>query len=158
MELLYIDKWIQEVCNLKWSPDEWYLASGGNDNMLQIWLPITGRNHQPIYSFNQHQDAVKALAWCPWQSNILASGGSTYNRTIRFWNVNSGACLDKIETKSQVCALLWSTNYKEIISGHGCKQNQLTIWKYPTMRKVANLIGHTNHFALGYVSGRNHDV
>ncbi|KAK0162363.1 hypothetical protein PV327_008707 [Microctonus hyperodae] len=144
----------QEVCGLKWSPDGKYLASGGNDNMLQIWPAIGGQNHahrQSIYSFNQHQAAVKALAWCPWQPNVLASGGGTADRSIRFWNINNGTCLNTVDTKSQVCSLLWSTTYKEIISGHGYAQNQLTIWKYPTMNKVAELTGHTSrvlHLAM----------
>lgn len=83
----------QEVCGLKWSPDGKYLASGGNDNMLQIWSSIAGQystHTQPIYSLNQHQAAVKALAWCPWQNSLLASGGGTADRTIRFWNCNTG--------------------------------------------------------------------
>lgn len=83
----------QEVCGLKWSPDGKYLASGGNDNMLQIWSVVGGHHHahdQALYSFNHHQAAVKALAWCPWQTNILASGGGTADRTIRFWNCNNG--------------------------------------------------------------------
>nr|XP_012151434.1 PREDICTED: cell division cycle protein 20 homolog isoform X2 [Megachile rotundata] len=144
----------QEVCGLKWSPDGKYLASGGNDNMLQIWPSISGQSHthtQPIYSLNQHQAAVKALAWCPWQNNILASGGGTADRSIRFWNCNTGACLNTIDTKSQVCSLLWSTTYKEIVSGHGYAQNQLTIWKYPAMTKVAELTGHSSrvlHLAM----------
>ncbi|XP_024873491.1 cell division cycle protein 20 homolog [Temnothorax curvispinosus] len=144
----------REVCGLKWSPDGQYLASGGNDDMLQIWSSITGQRHsqtQPIYSFNHHQAAVKALAWCPWQNNVLASGGGTADRTIRFWNCNVGSCLNTIDTKSQVCALLWSTNYKEIVSGHGYAQNQLTIWKYPMMTKLAELTRHTSrvlHLAM----------
>lgn len=144
----------QEVCGLKWSPDGKYLASGGNDNMLQIWPSISGQSHthiQPLYSLNQHQAAVKALAWCPWQTNILASGGGTADRSIRFWNCNTGACLNTIDTKSQVCSLLWSTTYKEIVSGHGYAQNQLTIWKYPAMTKVAELTGHSSrvlHLAM----------
>ncbi|XP_054006881.1 cell division cycle protein 20 homolog [Hylaeus anthracinus] len=144
----------QEVCGLKWSPDGKYLASGGNDNMLQIWPSISGQNHthiQPLYSLNQHQAAVKALAWCPWQNNILASGGGTADRRIRFWNCNTGACLNTVDTKSQVCSLLWSTTYKEIVSGHGYAQNQLTIWKYPAMTKVAELTGHSSrvlHLAM----------
>ncbi|XP_008213300.1 fizzy isoform X1 [Nasonia vitripennis] len=144
----------QEVCGLKWSLDGKYLASGGNDNMLQIWPCMAGQNYshvQPIYSLNQHQAAVKALAWCPWQNHVLASGGGTADRTIRFWNCNTGACLNTIDTKSQVCSLLWSTTYKEIVSGHGYAQNQLTIWKYPAMSKVAELTGHTNrvlHLAM----------
>ncbi|CAG5093872.1 Similar to CDC20: Cell division cycle protein 20 homolog (Homo sapiens) [Cotesia congregata] len=144
----------REVCGLKWSPDGKYLASGGNDNMLQIWSAVGGHHHahnQALYSFNHHQAAVKALAWCPWQTNILASGGGTADRTIRFWNCNNGTCLNTIDTKSQVCSLLWSTTYKEIVSGHGYAQNQLTIWKYPSMAKVAELTGHTSrvlHLAM----------
>ncbi|XP_014206813.1 cell division cycle protein 20 homolog [Copidosoma floridanum] len=149
-----LDAHSQEVCGLKWSLDGKYLASGGNDNMLQIWPSMAGQNHshsQPIYSLNRHQAAVKALAWCPWQNHVLASGGGTADRTIRFWNCNTGACLNTIDTKSQVCSLLWSTTYKEIVSGHGYAQNQLIIWKYPSMNKVAELTGHTSrvlHLAM----------
>lgn len=37
----------------------------------------------------------------------------------------------------KVCALLWSNTYKEIVSGHGYANNQLTIWKYPSLTKVS---------------------
>jgi len=40
-----------------------------------------------------------------------------------------------------VCAILWSKEYKELISSHGFALNQLTIWKYPAMNKVAELTG-----------------
>jgi len=40
----------------------------------------------PIYKFNDHNAAVKALAWSPHQHGLLASGGGTADRTIRFWN------------------------------------------------------------------------
>jgi cell division cycle protein 20 (cofactor of APC complex) len=40
--------------------------------------------------------------------------------------------------------LLWSKNYKELISSHGFQQNQLSIWKYPDMSKVCDLTGHSN--------------
>lgn len=73
----------QEVCGLKWSPDFKYLASGGNDNLVNIWPSVTGSSSgsatsndviQPLHTFNQHHAAVRALAWCPWQSNLLATG------------------------------------------------------------------------------------
>ncbi|KAJ2951190.1 hypothetical protein O0L34_g5582 [Tuta absoluta] len=135
----------QEVCGLKWSPDGRYLASGGNDNLLNIWPVAQGQHYsqpQYIYSFNQHLAAVKGLAWCPWSSGILASGGGTADRTIRIWNVNTGANLNTVDTKSQVCSILWSTHYKELISSHGYAQNQLIIWKYPLMSRVCELTGH----------------
>lgn len=136
----------QEVCGLKWSPDGSYLASGGNDNLLNIWACDPGSQipqTQPIYTLTHHQAAVKALAWCPWQPRLLASGGGTADRHIHFWNCNSGTNLQNVDTKSQVCALLWSTEYKELISSHGFAQNQLIIWKYPSLSKVAELTGHT---------------
>ncbi|XP_010180643.1 PREDICTED: LOW QUALITY PROTEIN: cell division cycle protein 20 homolog [Mesitornis unicolor] len=135
----------QEVCGLKWSLDGRYLASGGNDNLVNVWPCTQGNSGDfaPLQTFTQHQGAVKAVAWCPWQSNVLATGGGTNDRHIRIWNVCSGTCLSAIDTRSQVCSILWSTNYKELISGHGFAQNQLIIWKYPTMTKVTELRGHT---------------
>lgn len=136
----------QEVCGLKWSPDGAYLASGGNDNLLNIWPADPGRHisqTQPLYTLTHHQAAVKALAWCPWQPRLLASGGGTADRHIHFWNCNTGANLQNVDTKSQVCALLWSSDFRELISSHGFAQNQLIIWKYPTLSKVAELTGHT---------------
>lgn len=84
---------------------------------------------------------MKALAWCPWRSNLLASGGGTADRHIRFWNSSSGECLSAIDTKSQVCSLAWSSNYKELISGHGYANFQISIWKYPALTKVTDLTG-----------------
>jgi cell division cycle protein 20 (cofactor of APC complex) len=135
----------QEVCGLAWSPDGTTLASGGNDNLLNIWdAASTGsRTPAPRFTCNQHQAAVKALAWCPWERNTLASGGGTADRTIKFWNTQNGALLNSIDTGSQVCSLLWSQTEKEILSSHGFSQNQLCIWKYPTMVKVKELTGHT---------------
>ncbi|XP_045535918.1 cell division cycle protein 20 homolog [Papilio machaon] len=144
----------REVCALKWSLDGKYLASGGNDNLLNIWPLAEGQHYsqpQYLYSFNQHLAAVKGLAWCPWSAGVLASGGGTADRTIRIWNVSTGTNLNTVDTKSQVCSIVWSTHYKELISGHGYANNQLIIWKYPTMTRVAELSGHVArvlHLAL----------
>lgn len=77
----------QEVCGLKWSFDEQQLASGGNDNRLNIW---SCHSNQPCHSFLRHTAAVKALAWSPHQHGFLVSGGGTADRTIRFWNTIEG--------------------------------------------------------------------
>jgi cell division cycle 20-like protein 1 (cofactor of APC complex) len=77
----------QEVCGLKWSFDEQQLASGGNDNRLNIW---SLHSPNPTASFLKHTAAVKALAWSPHQHGLLVSGGGTADRTIRFWNSITG--------------------------------------------------------------------
>ncbi|XP_076001126.1 cell division cycle protein 20 homolog [Genypterus blacodes] len=136
----------QEVCGLTWSPDGRYLASGGNDNMVCVWPRIQegglGNDSQPVRRWGEHQGAVKALAWCPWQPNILASGGGTSDRHIRIWNVNSGSCITSLDTESQISALVFAPNYKELVSAHGYVHNNVVIWKYPSLSKVAEHNGH----------------
>ena len=129
------------MCGLKWSPNGQQLASGGNDNLLHIW---DASNDRPTHRITSHQAAVKALAWCPFQSNLLASGGGTADRCIKFTNTHTGAVLNSIDTASQVCALQWSRHEREILSSHGFSQNQLCLWKYPSMVKVAEFTGHTS--------------
>ncbi|XP_064194191.1 cell division cycle protein 20 homolog [Anguilla rostrata] len=133
----------QEVCGLRWSPDGKYLASGGNDNLVCVWSGVQHSFRQTaLHRFSEHQGAVKALAWCPWQPNILASGGGTSDRHIRIWNVNTGSCITSLDTASQISSLVFAPNYKELVSGHGYSQDSLVIWKYPSMTKVAELSGH----------------
>ena len=131
----------QEVCGLKWSPDHMLLASGGNDNKLLVWN-VNGGN-SPIQTYNDHIAAVKAIAWSPHQHGLLASGGGTADRCIRFWNTLTGQNLQSVDTGSQVCNLAWSKHSNELVSTHGYSQNQILIWKYPSMSQLAKLTGHT---------------
>lgn len=151
----------QEVCGLRWSPDDTQLASGGNDNKLLIWsaaglgcsasnadVAATSRRARdgfavPMLTFSEHEAAIKAIAWSPHARGLLASGGGTQDKTIRFWNTLSGNSLACVDTGSQVCNLAWSRNVNEIVSTHGYSQNQIVVWKYPSLTKVATLTGHS---------------
>jgi len=145
----------QEICGLAWSPDGTTLASGGNENRLCIWDAAMSRassgastNSSPRFSIDQHQAAVKAVSWCPWQRNILASGGGTADRTIRIWNTSTGNNLRTTDTGSQVCAIQWSKTEKELVSSHGFSDNQIILWKYGTrstsMTKIREFHGHNS--------------
>jgi cell division cycle protein 20 (cofactor of APC complex) len=132
---------------LKWSLSGQQLASGGNDNLLYIWdqsMASHNSTSQYLHRLDEHCVAVKALAWCPFQRNILASGGGSADRSIKFWNTHTGACLNTVDTHSQVCSLLWNRHERELLSSHGFSQNQLTLWKYPSMVKITELTGHTS--------------
>ncbi|TMW65114.1 hypothetical protein Poli38472_009281 [Pythium oligandrum] len=136
----------QEVCGLKWSFDDRQLASGGNDNKLLVWsLPAScgAGASVPVVRFSDHTAAVKAIAWSPHQHGLLASGGGTADRCIRFWNTHTNTALQAIDTGSQVCNLMWAKNVNEVVSTHGYSLNQIIVWKYPTMAKLATLTGHT---------------
>ncbi|KAK3592146.1 hypothetical protein CHS0354_019436 [Potamilus streckersoni] len=130
----------QEVCGLKWSPDHQHLASGGNDNKLFVWN-LASLN--PVQTYTEHLAAVKAIAWSPHQHGLLASGGGTADRCIRFWNTLTGQPLQCVDTGSQVCNLAWSKHSNELVSTHGYSQNQILVWKYPSLVQIAKLTGHS---------------
>lgn len=131
----------QEVCGLKWSFNSNLLASGGNDNKLFIWSP---QSTTPICKFTNHCAAVKGIAWSPHNHGVLASGGGSADKTIKFWNTLDNTLLDSIDTGSQVCNLMFSKNTKEIVSTHGYSNNEIIVWKYPTLQKMTTLTGHSS--------------
>ncbi|KAK4989634.1 WD repeat-containing protein slp1 [Elasticomyces elasticus] len=129
-----------EVCGLEWRADGAQLATGGNDNLVSIWDARSLA--APKFQKHNHKAAIKALAWCPWQPNLLATGGGSHDRHIHFWNTTSGARTNSIDTGSQVTSLRWSTGYKELVSSSGFPDNSLSIWSYPTLVKNVEIPAH----------------
>lgn len=139
----------QEVCGLKWSPNKKFLASGGNDNMLYIWQL---GNNSPRYIFNEHSSAVKALDWCPWKSSILASGGGSNDKSIRFWDITTGNCERNFTVTSQVCNIHFLTKYKEIITTHGFSENNINLYKESNFNLISSFGKHDNRVLYSALS------
>ncbi|PPD68001.1 hypothetical protein GOBAR_AA39061 [Gossypium barbadense] len=141
-----IKKHSDEVCGLKWSNEGDRLASGGSEKQLYIWEASKMSSSKFLHRFTDHCAAVKALAWCPYQHNVLASGGGWNDRCIRIWNTQKGICIHSIETKAQISGLEWNRHHREILSSHGYStgedQNKLCLWKYPSMTKVGEFGNH----------------
>ncbi|MCQ2818996.1 MAG: hypothetical protein MJ252_17160 [archaeon] len=131
----------QEVCGLKWSFDGTQLASGGNDNKLILWNLYS---NSPVMIGRTHCAAVKAIAWSPHERNLLVSGGGTADRTICLWNTSNLTQINKIQTGSQVCNLIFSKTVNELVSTHGYALNQIMLWKVKDMTKIATLSGHAS--------------
>ena len=135
---------VQEICGLKWNAEGTQLASGANDNAACIWDLSSSTTQSARYTLTDASAAVKALAWCPFQRNTLATGAGSSDRHIRFYNSTTGSLLSSIDTQSQVTSIQWSRTERELLSSHGFSRNQLCVWKYPTLVKVAELEGHSS--------------
>ena len=101
------------------------------------------KSESPVAKFGEHLAAVKAIAWNPNQAGLLATGGGTADKCIRFWNTHTLQPINVIDTGSQVCNLMFSKTSNEIVSTHGYSLNQIIVWKYPSMQKVSTLTGHS---------------
>jgi cell division cycle 20-like protein 1 (cofactor of APC complex) len=148
-----------EVCGLAWSPEHSYLASGGNDNRVCVWdaamtrpVPASLRatsmspdgvaQSTPLWRFADFNAAAKALAWSPSERHLLAAGGGTHDRRIRFYAADTGELRGAVDTGAQVTQLIWSHDGSELASSHGFSQNSLVVWRYPSMSRIATLTGH----------------
>ncbi|NXP48385.1 FZR1 protein, partial [Heliornis fulica] len=128
------------LCTLFWDLRQRVFDHVSALQQLLVW------NHSslsPVQQYTEHLAAVKAIAWSPHQHGLLASGGGTADRCIRFWNTLTGQPLQCIDTGSQVCNLAWSKHANELVSTHGYSQNQILVWKYPSLTQVAKLTGHS---------------
>jgi cell division cycle protein 20 (cofactor of APC complex) len=133
-------------------------------NMIHLWQAaammthVVSLSHFPFLStsqfvearllLSQHRAAVKALGWCPFRRDLPARSGGTFHRIIKFLISNNVTILNKTDTGSQVCLLLWSKHQQELVSSHGFTENQLILWQYPTMTKVKEVNGHMSRVLL----------
>nr|XP_023963073.1 cell division cycle protein 20 homolog B [Chrysemys picta bellii] len=142
----------QSICSLKWSTNNKLLASGSSDGLLNIWPNDPGATvHCKPLKAIPHASAVKAMNWCPWQSEILATGGGMKDGFLRIWDVSTGKIIETTDTKSQICSLFWLPKTNELMTGQGLPKNQMKIWKYPTLTNSTDLYGHKGrvlHIAL----------
>ena len=84
--------------------------------------------------------AVKAIAFCPWQRGLLATGGGSNDRAIHFYHSLSGACLATINVQAQVTSLIWSTTRREIAATFGYAQPdhpyRIAVFSWPDCRQL----------------------
>uniref|UniRef100_A0A3B3QKG3 Cell division cycle 20B n=1 Tax=Paramormyrops kingsleyae TaxID=1676925 RepID=A0A3B3QKG3_9TELE len=147
--------WLRQkkgICGLAWCPHGSKLASGTTDGLLSIWPDDPGATGKclPMLTIS-HPTAVKALAWCPWQLELVAVGGGRQDGALRVWDTHTGVCRQSVQTHSQICSLCWCPANEELLSGHGLPQHQITCWKMPSMSRKAELYGHRGrvlHLAL----------
>ena len=87
-----------------------------------------------------HSAAVKAIAFCPWQPGLIATGGGSNDRAIHFYHTGSGACLATINVHAQVTTLIWSKTRREIAATFGFAQPEhpyrIAVFSWPDCKQV----------------------
>ncbi|KAF8064303.1 WD40-repeat-containing domain protein [Lyophyllum atratum] len=111
---------------VKWNTGGSMMASSDGSGMVYIWDMRAGKElleEGTQGSKMRHRGPVKALAWCPWKPDLLATGSFHPEGKIRIWSSSSPSAVPKpIETISlntTVMSLQWSPHCKELLSTHG---------------------------------------
>ncbi|KAJ8477492.1 hypothetical protein OPV22_021219 [Ensete ventricosum] len=146
--------------SVAWSMDAKTVAVGFASSRVEIW---DASELQQVRILEGHSARVGSLSW---NQNVLTSG--SYDASIINHDVRSSHHLaSRLRAHSEevcglkwsgggnllasggndnlvhVCALEWNRHEKEILSAQGYGQNQLSLWAYPSMTKIADLTGHT---------------
>jgi meiosis-specific APC/C activator protein AMA1 len=107
-----------------------------------------------------HSAAVKAIAFCPWQTGLIATGGGSNDRCIHFYHTGSGACLAQINVAAQVTSLIWSTTHREIAVTFGYASPEhpirIAVFTWPACKQVVAIpwVGDLRAlYAISYPKG-----
>ncbi|XP_065657748.1 fizzy-related protein homolog isoform X2 [Hydra vulgaris] len=153
------------VTSVAWNDKGNHLAVGTHKGYIQIWDIAVSKRIQVLQG---HTTRVGSLAW---NNDILCSGSRDRNiiqRDVRCpttsekrlvghrqevcglkWSPDK-QLLASGGNDNKVCNLAWSKHSNELVSTHGYSQNQVLVWRYPSLTQVAKLTGHT--FRVLYLS------
>lgn len=111
--------WIQAgtlLTALTWTSDGQSVVAVGEDKVIRAWSPpgLEQTNSVQIHELKSSESTVTALASSPGLTNQVVSGGQ--DGLIRFWNLEKGEILRKLEQGSPVTALALSADGKRLLS------------------------------------------
>jgi cell division cycle 20-like protein 1 (cofactor of APC complex) len=145
---------------IAWSPHQHgLLVSGGGtaDRCIRFWNTTTGQPLQCIDTGSQVCDGAGWVAGARGRGRVRVARRAPRAAAAALRPLPAPpllpashlllllpSCPSRPSTpRPQVCNLSWSKNVNELVSTHGYSQNQICVWRYPTMQKLATLTGHT---------------
>lgn len=107
---------------MTWSPDGALWAFGDSQDEIHLLVAESGAERATLRG---HNDFVEDVAFSP-DGALLASAGSSQDRTVRVWDVVTGQQVRLLEGHTGgVAGVAWSPDGKRLVSGGG---HELRVW------------------------------
>jgi small GTP-binding protein len=128
----------KEINYVSFTTDGNSIIFSSNDKTIRIWDRLADRIMHILKGHSRAVSSVIALA----DGKRLLSGGLSDDKSIKLWDIQTGACLKTIKTKQTIWTV--AVNVKgthAIIGGHDGK---LTFWDLDTAKCLVSLNGHSD--------------
>ncbi|MFN6947258.1 MAG: WD40 repeat domain-containing protein, partial [Cytophagaceae bacterium] len=121
--------------SLSYTTDGLYLIAGRLGKSLEMWEPDS---KTLVKTFIGHTDVVSSIDFHPTRKNIMLT--SSWDGSIRAWDIHTGLMVKKFITGSPVQACLFSMDGRSIITAGN--DRLVKIWDFDTGRLESSLEGH----------------
>jgi len=120
-----------DPATVKWSPDGLYLAIGGRRGNVRCADARSQGTFDLTLPHKQDRPAHKgtlgtSLAWAPWESHLLATGGSGKDGMVHLWSLSSSDMTNRSHRhlqssmfSSEVTSLHFSPHTRELLMTYG---------------------------------------
>lgn len=127
----------KEVNAIAISPDGKILASGSNDNTINVWNLSTG---QRLFTLKGHTDYIYSVAFSPDGQKIASASG---DGTVKIWNLQTGQLLQTLQSNSEnrVFSVTFTPDGQTLVSGN--KDKTIKLWNPSTGQLKNTLKGHS---------------
>jgi WD40 repeat protein len=119
----------QRIARVQFSPDGAYFATGSFDNSIKIWQTDQFRLAQYI---PDAANQVSVIAWTP-DGKYVASGswagGHITDDFNKFWNVETGTCIQKMPVLTPTFDIQFSKDAKHLMTSQGWPLISVNFWE-----------------------------
>ncbi|MDI1277976.1 TIR domain-containing protein [Methylobacter sp.] len=115
------------------------IISSSGDKTIRIWDCTTGRIKHILKGHSGTAYPVIALA----DGKRLLSGAANNDKSIKLWDIQTGACLKTIETEQTIRTAAVNANGTRVVIGG--RNGNLTLWDLDAAECLASLDGHSSH-------------
>ncbi len=121
-----------------WSSDGRRIASGSDDQTVQVWDAANGGN---VFTYRGHSYAVETVAWSPDDKHIASAGN---DQTVQVWDAADGERVFTYRGHTDlVDAVAWSPDSTHIASGSW--DQTVRVWD---AADGGNVFTYRGHFSI----------